>query len=71
MTYKLILLPLAEIEIWEAAEYYEKEKEGLGLEFLNALDEAKQNLCETLTSIRIFRLIKSIAVFYCVVFLIK
>lgn len=39
MVYKLIIKPLAEIEIAEALEWYDKEKEGLGLELLKQIDE--------------------------------
>jgi toxin ParE1/3/4 len=44
MTYQLILLPLAEIEIFESAKYYEDKKEGLGFEFLDELEETKIKL---------------------------
>jgi plasmid stabilization system protein ParE len=44
MTYKVVLLQLAEREIYEAAQFYQDEKEGLGLDFLDELEAAKQQL---------------------------
>ena len=44
--YQLKLLPLAESEILESARYYEEQKEGLGIEFLDELENAKAKLSE-------------------------
>lgn len=44
MNFRLIVRPQAELEILEAAEYYEGEKDGLGLEFLDALEAAMTSL---------------------------
>ena len=38
MAYKIEVRPLATIEIIEAYDWYELQKEGLGLDFLNELD---------------------------------
>ena len=38
MQYKIELRPLAVVEIIEAYDWYELQKEGLGLDFLNELD---------------------------------
>ena len=46
MKYRLVLLPLAESEILESANYYEEQKKGLGIEFLNELEHAKIKLSE-------------------------
>jgi len=46
MIFRVVLLPLAEFEIFEAVEYYETEKRGLGFEFLDELEEAKKSLSE-------------------------
>lgn len=46
MSYQLLLLPLAELEIVESANFYEDQREGLGIEFLNELDEARIKLCK-------------------------
>lgn len=40
------MLPLAETEATEAAVYYEEQKEGLGLGFLNELKKAKEHLSQ-------------------------
>ena len=39
MFYKLEFRPLATLEIFEAYDWYELQREGLGLEFLDELDE--------------------------------
>ncbi len=39
MKYKIEIRPLAVIEIIEAYDWYELQREGLGLEFLNELDK--------------------------------
>lgn len=44
MSYKLEFRPLATLEIFEAYDWYELQREGLGLEFLNALEEFYKNL---------------------------
>lgn len=38
MPYKIEIHPLAAIEIFEAYDWYEQQKEGLGIDFLNELD---------------------------------
>ncbi len=38
MQYKIEIRPLATIEILEAYDWYELQKEGLGLDFLNELE---------------------------------
>jgi toxin ParE1/3/4 len=38
MAYKLEIRPLATIEIWEAYDWYEMQREGLGLEFRMELE---------------------------------
>jgi toxin ParE1/3/4 len=44
MDYKLAFRPLATIEIWEAYDWYELQKEGLGSEFMEELDRFVQQL---------------------------
>ncbi len=44
--YKLQIRPLATIEIIEAYDWYELQKEGLGFEFLNELDIFYNNLLQ-------------------------
>jgi len=44
MQYKIELRPLATIEIIEAFDWYELQREGLGLEFLNELDTFYESL---------------------------
>jgi len=44
MHYKIELRPLATVEIIEAYDWYELQKEGLGLEFLNELDSFYESL---------------------------
>lgn len=39
MSYKLELRPLATLEIFEAYDWYELQREGLGLEFLDEVEE--------------------------------
>lgn len=39
MSYKIEVRPLATIEIIEGYDWYESQQEGLGLDFLNELDE--------------------------------
>jgi hypothetical protein len=39
MTYKLEIRPLAVIEILEAYDWYELQREGLGMEFLQELEK--------------------------------
>jgi toxin ParE1/3/4 len=38
MPYKIEIRPLAKVEIIEAYDWYDSQREGLGLEFLEALD---------------------------------
>jgi hypothetical protein len=38
MPYKIEIRPLAKFEIFEAYDWYDAQREGLGLEFLEALD---------------------------------
>lgn len=42
--HQLLVLPLAEIEILEAASFYEAQQLGLGINFLNELDDAMSKL---------------------------
>ena len=44
MFYKLEFRPLASLEIFEAYDWYELQREGLGLEFLEELEEFYKNL---------------------------
>jgi plasmid stabilization system protein ParE len=44
MTFKLEIRPLATMEILEAYDWYELQKEGLGLEFLNELENFYKSL---------------------------
>jgi toxin ParE1/3/4 len=44
MEYKLAFRPLATLEILEAYDWYELQKEGLGNEFLKALDQFVKQL---------------------------
>jgi toxin ParE1/3/4 len=44
MDYKLAFRPLATIEVLEAYDWYELQKEGLGSEFLEELDRFTQQL---------------------------
>ncbi len=44
MQYNIELRPLATTEIIEAYDWYQLQKEGLGLEFLNELDKFYNNL---------------------------
>jgi len=44
MQYSLEIRPLATIEIIEAYDWYESQREGLGLEFLNELEQFYSNL---------------------------
>ena len=44
MDYKLEIRPLATIEIIEAHDWYELQREGLGLEFLDELEQFFQSL---------------------------
>jgi toxin ParE1/3/4 len=44
MLYKIELRPLATIEIIEAYDWYELQKEGLGVDFLNELDQLYETL---------------------------
>lgn len=44
MDYKLVFRPLATIEILEAYDWYELQKEGLGSDFLEELDRFIQQL---------------------------
>lgn len=46
MTYAVFILPLAEMEAAEAALYYEDQKPGLGTDFLDELDAAREHLGE-------------------------
>ena len=46
MKFRLIIRPQADIEILEAADYYEDEKAGLGSEFLDELEEAMNGLAQ-------------------------
>lgn len=46
MGHRLIIKPLAEIEIAEAIEWYETSKEGLGLEFIAQLDKCLERISE-------------------------
>ena len=38
MAYNIEIRPLARIDIWEAYDWYELKKDGLGIEFLDELD---------------------------------
>jgi hypothetical protein len=38
MPYKIEIRPLAKVEIFEAYDWYDTQREGLGLEFLNELE---------------------------------
>jgi len=40
MDYSIELHPLAEVELWEAVDWYDEQKEGLGKEFARALQFA-------------------------------
>ena len=44
MSYSIDLRPLAALEIFEAYDWYETQKEGLGLEFLNELEHLYSSL---------------------------
>ena len=44
MQYKIEIRPLATIEIIEAYDWYELQKEGLGVDFLNELEDFCDNL---------------------------
>lgn len=44
MTYRLVILPEAEAEVYEASHWYEERRKGLGQEFLNAFSVATSNL---------------------------
>ena len=44
MAHKVIIKPGAELDIFEALEWYEKEKEGLSLDFLERLDEELERI---------------------------
>ncbi len=44
MQYKIEIRPLATIEILEAYDWYELQKEGLGLDFINELENFYNNL---------------------------
>ena len=44
MPFKIEIRPLATIEIIEAYDWYESQREGLGTEFLNELDNFYNNL---------------------------
>ena len=44
MQYKIEIRPLASIEIIEAYDWYEMQREGLGMEFLNELDNFYNSL---------------------------
>jgi len=46
MAHRIIIKPRAEIDIAETLEWYEEEKEGLALEFLNQLDAALGKIAE-------------------------
>ncbi len=46
MQYKLEIRPLATIEILEAYDWYESQKEALGLDFLNELDNFYKRLLQ-------------------------
>jgi hypothetical protein len=46
MAHRLIIKSGAELEIAEILEWYEKEKEGLALEFLDQLDVELQRISE-------------------------
>jgi len=44
MDYKLEIRPLATVEIFEAYDWYESKKEGLGIEFLHELENFYNSL---------------------------
>lgn len=44
MSYKIKLMPLAALEIIEAYDWYEEQKENLGADFLNELDNFYESL---------------------------
>jgi toxin ParE1/3/4 len=46
MTYTVFILPIAEMEAAEASLYYEDQKPGLGIDFLDELDAAREHLSE-------------------------
>jgi len=45
MHYKYFLSEEAEFDVFESYIWYEKQKEGLGEEFLDALDSAETSIC--------------------------
>lgn len=46
MSYKVVILPIAETEAEQAAIYYEDQKTNLGIDFLYELDKAREALSE-------------------------
>lgn len=46
MKYRVVVVPSAEREISESAAFYEEQKEGLGVDFLNELDLSKDKLSQ-------------------------
>ncbi len=55
MIYEVVILPLAETETHEAALYYEEQKAGLGLAFLDELEVARQHLSDHPNTTPLFR----------------
>jgi plasmid stabilization system protein ParE len=47
MTYHLIIRPEAEQDIADGRDWYEGRQDGLGIEFLTAVDEVFDRICET------------------------
>lgn len=47
MKYNLVVRPLAELDMEEVADWYEKQKEDLGLEFLNLIEELRKSLIKS------------------------
>ncbi|TDW95943.1 type II toxin-antitoxin system RelE/ParE family toxin [Dinghuibacter silviterrae] len=50
MHFKLEIRPLAAIEIWEAFDWYELQRDGLGAEFIDELDAFYTSLLRNPTS---------------------
>ena len=44
MAYSIELHPLAEVELWEAVDWYDEQKEGLGKEFARTLQSTIQTI---------------------------
>jgi plasmid stabilization system protein ParE len=47
MSYALVVRPEAEQDLADARDWYDGQREGLGIEFLNAVDEAFDRIRET------------------------